>query len=171
MLNSSHNTLSALQVLIVDDEKLMHKLVCNVLTSLGFRDITTANSGRQAMGLVTQKRFDFIITDWRMGDLDGIDVVHFIRTSPDAQNPTMPIIMLTGNTEARYVITALNAGINGYVIKPFSAEQLVRRIRAVIENPRQYVLSPHYRGPDRRHNDLPPPGGIERRKKPSTYKK
>ena len=157
------NQLGTFQVLVVDDEKMMHKLVCNVLNSLGFQDIVTATSGRKAIELLTKQKFDFIITDWRMRDLDGIDIVRFMRTSPDAAHPTTPIIMLTGNTEAHYVLTALNAGINGYLIKPFSAEQLVRRIRSVIENPRPFIIAPTYKGPDRRHTNKQPPGGVERR--------
>ena len=153
-----------LKVLIVDDEKTILKLVNDVLTSLGFTEIVIARSGRKATELLSQQKFDFIITDWRMDDLDGIDIVRFIRTSPESLTPMMPIIMLTGNTEAHEVITARNAGIDGYVIKPFSAVQLVRRIRAIIEHPREFVVSPNYSGPDRRHHNDPPPGGIERRR-------
>lgn len=157
------NQLSALRVLIADDEKTIQRLVYDVLLSLGFKDITVANSGRQAIDLASKQKFDFMITDWCMSDMDGIDLVRFVRSSPESAHPMTPIIMLTGNTEAKYVMAALNAGINGYLIKPFSAAQLVRRIRTVIEHPRQSVISPNYRGPDRRHTNKGPPGGGERR--------
>jgi DNA-binding response OmpR family regulator len=157
------NELKALRVLIVDDEALIQRLVYNVLTKLGFRSITVANSGRQAINLVSKQSFDFIITDWRMEDMDGIELIRFIRTSSGVDS-RVPIILLTGNTEARDVIEARDAGVTEYIIKPFSAEHLVRRIRAVIERPRGFVEATTYRGPDRRHTPLPPPSGQDRRK-------
>ena len=159
-----NHQLGKLKVLTVDDEKTILKLVNDVLTSLGFTDIVIARSGRKAIELLSQQKFDFIITDWRMPDLDGIDIVRFARTSPESLYQMIPIIMLTGNTEAHEVIIARNAGIDGYLIKPFSAVQLVKRIRTIIEHPREFVVSPNYTGPDRRHRTEPPPGGIERRR-------
>ena len=72
--------------------------------------------------------------------------------------------MLTGNTEAFYVKTAIGAGINGYLAKPFTAEQLVKRISNVIDCPRPFVMSKNYTGPERRYVDKAPSGGNERRK-------
>ncbi len=153
-----------LSILIVDDERLIQNLVYGVLSSLGFTNITVASSGRKALDKISTNKFDFIITDWRMEDLDGIDVVHHIRKSQKPPLCNTPIIMLTGNTEAHHVKTAISAGVNGYLIKPFSAEQLVKRIRTVIEDPRDFVMSRNFTGPDRRHVNQPPPEGTERRK-------
>jgi two-component system, chemotaxis family, chemotaxis protein CheY len=159
-----NNNLHNLKILIADDEPLIQKLVHDVLVSLGFTNTTIVNSGHKAINLIEKGGFDFIITDWRMDDLDGIDIVNYVRGSHLPPLCNMPIIMLTGNTEASYVKTAINAGVNGYVIKPFSAEQLVGRIRAVIERPRDFVISKNYTGPDRRHINLQPPNDVERRK-------
>jgi two-component system chemotaxis response regulator CheY len=159
------HSLHAFNILIVDDELLIRNLVRGVLTSLGFTNVTEANSGRKALEQIASNKFDFIITDWRMDDLDGIDIVHHIRKSQTPPLCNTPIIMLTGNTEASYVKTAISAGINGYLIKPFSAEQLVKRIRAVIEAPRDFIISKNFTGPDRRHINQPPPEGMDRRKK------
>lgn len=161
----ANNHLEKIQVLIVDDELTIQRLVYDVLMQLGFRFVSVANSGRKAIELVSRMPFDFIITDWRMGDLDGIDLIRFVRTSPELPRPHIPIILLTGNTEARYVLTARDAGVNEYLIKPFTAEQLIKRIRAIIERPRAFVEASTYRGPDRRHREAPPPGGRNRRKK------
>ena len=152
--------LESFKVLIVDDEATIRKLVRDVLIRLGFADITEANSGRKAIDILEKNAFDFIVTDWRMDDMDGIEIVRHVRAKPS----NTPIIMLTGNTEAYYVRTAINAGVNGYLIKPFSAEQLVKRIRTIIEAPRDFVVSRKYTGPDRRHVSKPPPDGIEKRK-------
>jgi two-component system, chemotaxis family, chemotaxis protein CheY len=159
------NQLKNIKVLIVDDEKLIQRLVYDVLVELGFRLITIASSGRQAIRLASAQAFDFIISDWRMGDLDGIDLIEYLRTSPDSPNPRIPIILLTGNTEAHYVLRARDAGVNEYLIKPFAADQLVRRIRAIIEKPKGFIEAPNYRGPDRRHREEEPPYGKDRRKK------
>jgi two-component system chemotaxis response regulator CheY len=156
--------LQDIDVLIIDDEPLMQNLVRGVLVSLGFTRITVANSGRKAQNLIAHNRYDFIITDWRMDDLDGIDIINYVRGSKTAPFCRMPIIMLTGNTEAHYVKDAINAGVSAYLIKPFSAEQLVKRIRSIIENPRDFIVSKPFTGPDRRHSDQPPTGGKERRK-------
>jgi len=159
------NPFSNFRVLIVDDERMMHKLVRDILTQFGFQDITSATSGRKAIELASRQTYDFVITDWRMGDLDGIDLVRFLRQAPNSPGPRTPVIMLTGNSEAHYVLTALDAGVNGYLIKPFSVKQLVQRIRTVIEQPQPFVWAPTYCGPDRRHVNKAVPNKSERRKR------
>lgn len=161
-----NNPLAKLHVLIVDDEKTIQRLVHDVLVNLGFRDITTANNGRQALDLMAHQTFDFIISDWCMPDMEGIDMLRTLRSSPHAPHFTTPVIMLTGNTEAKYVMRAVREGVNGYLIKPFSAAQLVSRIRKIIEDPKSFVIAPTYRGPDRRHIDKGAPGGVEKRRTP-----
>ncbi len=157
-----HN-FSHISVLIIDDEALMRKLVRGVLASFGFANVMEASSGLSARDMLSRHKFDFIITDWRMEDFDGIDVVKYVRGSRKLPECKTPIIMLTGNTEKHHVKSAINAGINAYLIKPFSAEHLARRIRDLIENPRDFVLSESYRGPDRRHSKAPF-SGPDRRK-------
>lgn len=157
------NNLSKIKVLVVDDERTMVELVRDLLTAFGFKDIVVAHSGQDAINLLNKQQFDFIITDWRMDDLDGIDLVRFIRRSPKNTFLTTPVLMLTGNTEAEDVIRARDAGVSAYLIKPFTAEQLVKRIRTIIENPRQFVISGRFTGPDRRHTNKAAPYGEERR--------
>lgn len=157
--------LSDIKILLVDDEKQIVRLVTDVLTHLGFDSITTASTGAQAAELLRRTRYDFMITDWRMPEMQGIDLIRFVRTSPECKCPRMPVIMLSGNTEAHYILTARDAGVNEYVIKPFSANDLVRRIRAIIETPRSYVEAPRYRGPNRRWHDVPLMYEADRRKR------
>jgi DNA-binding response OmpR family regulator len=154
-----------INVLIVDDERLIQRLVYDVVKKLGFHAVSVANSGRRAMEMVGRQKFDFIITDWRMQDLDGIDVINFVRKAEESTCPEAPIILLTGNTEAHYVMRARDAGVNEYVLKPFSAEKLAGRIRCIIERPRSFIESREYRGPDRRRLDKGVPKGNERRKR------
>jgi len=157
--------LATISVLVVDDEKLIAKLVRDVLTKLGFSAITTATSGREAIDLFRRKPFDMIITDWRMDDMDGMDLIRFVRHSSRSPNPRVPILLLTGNTEKKEVLFARDTGVTEYLIKPFSARQLVDRIKFVIEKPRSFVDSRDFRGPDRRRQSKPPHDGIEKRKR------
>ncbi len=147
--------LSSINILLVDDEKQILKLVSDVLRHLGFSEITIAHNGRDAVEQISQKRFDFIITDWRMPDMEGIDLVRFVRRSPLCKMPRIPIIMLTGNSEAPYILRARDEGVTEYMIKPFSAHELVKRIRSIIEKPRSFIDSPRYKGPNRRWHDVP----------------
>lgn len=158
------NRLGDIRILLVDDEKQILTLVSDVLSHLGFRDITKAMTGRMGMELVAKQKFDFIITDWRMPDAEGIDLVRFIRNDSKSLSPHVPVIMLSGNTEAHYILEARDAGVNEYVIKPFTAEQIVKRLRAIIERPRSYIEAPRYRGPNRRWHRVTSPHGAERRK-------
>jgi len=160
----SKGRLEKVSILIVDDEKLIQRLVTAVLESLGFKSLVIANNGQKAIELLSTQRFDLIITDWRMPDMDGLEFINFVRHSPKSFSPRIPIIFLTGNTEVHHVLTARDAGVNEYMIKPFTAEQLVKRIRSVIEHPRSFVDAFSYRGPDRRRKDIPPYGGVDRRK-------
>ncbi len=160
-----------ISVLIVDDEPLIQNLVRTVLSNLGFTNVTTANNGRKAQALLSETTFDIIITDWRMNDIDGIDVVNFVRRSKKTPLCRTPILMLTGNTEDQYVLAAIDAGVNAYLLKPFTASELARRLRKIIEEPRDFVISEKFMGPDRRHANLAPPDGTERRRKNKTKAK
>ncbi|MDD3370818.1 MAG: response regulator, partial [Alphaproteobacteria bacterium] len=122
MLSSKLHEIS---ILIVDDERLIQNLVRCVLENLGFTKIECANNGRKAQALVQKQAFDIIITDWRMDDLDGIDLINFVRRSKKVPFCKTPIIMLTGNTEDYYVKAAIDAGVNAYLLKPFTAGELV----------------------------------------------
>ncbi len=159
------SSLKNVSILVVDDTTLMQQLIHDVLKRLGFQKVVVVNSGRKAIELVAQHSFDFIITDWRMDDMTGIDLIRYVRTAPQSRNPHIPIIMLTGNSEVRDVIEARDVGVNEYMIKPFSAEQLVKRIRSVIEHPRRFVEAANYNGPDRRRVLQFPLKGAERRKR------
>ena len=159
-----HSQLENIRVLIAEDDKMMQTLIQEVLKQLGFTSLTATASGRAAIELLERFDFDLVISDWRMKDMDGIDIIRFVRRDPKARYFRIPIILLTGNTEAHYVLQARDAGVNEYIIKPFTAEQLARRIRNLIEKPRGFVAAPIYSGPDRRHRRAAPPVGQERRK-------
>lgn len=158
------NNLAKFSVLVVDDDRLIQKLIFDVLVKLGFGQIHRVTDARAALQLLESVPVDFIITDWRLGSMDGITFARHVR---GAMRPyaKVPIVMLTGNAEKHQVINARDAGINEYLIKPFTMKELCRRINEVIEHPRDYVTAPTYQGPSRRRQNHVPPHNVERRKK------
>jgi CheY-like chemotaxis protein len=160
----AENPLRKVRVLIVDDQPLMRKLVSQMLHGWGFTDVTITSSGREALEHILRQPVDLIISDWRMGEMNGIELLGAIRDSRDPVVSRIPFIFLTGNAELSDVQTARDTGMNEYLIKPFTAAELMRRVRSVIESPRSFVKAPAYRGPDRRRRAVAPPQGEERRK-------
>jgi two-component system, chemotaxis family, chemotaxis protein CheY len=121
---------SAVSVLIVDDQQSMRGICKYILTQLGFTTIIEAKSGRDALGKLEQSNVDLIISDWNMDDIDGLTLLRVIRKHPKTQ--TMPFIMATGRSDKEQVKEAISAGVNNYIIKPFDALTMKKRIEAVI---------------------------------------
>lgn len=142
--------LTKISVLIVDDNKHMQHLLREVLRVLGIRDVHTADDGAAALKDLKAFTADVVICDWNMKPIDGLEFVRMVRTSEDSADRTVPIIMLTGHTEASRVARARDCGINEYLAKPVSAKGLYHRISQIIERPRAFVRSETYVGPDRR---------------------
>ena len=121
---------SAVSVLIVDDQQSMRGICKYILTQLGFTNIIEARSGRDALGKLEQSSVDLIISDWNMDDIDGLTLLRVIRKHPKTQ--TMPFIMATGRSDKEQVKEAISSGVNNYIIKPFDAMTMKKRIEAVI---------------------------------------
>jgi CheY-like chemotaxis protein len=166
----SDYNIERLNILIVDDNLHMRFLVRMILKSLGVREILEAEDGDAAMRTLQNFDADIVICDWNMEPMDGIEFTKNIRTSDDSPNAYVPIIMLTGHTEISRVETARDAGVNEFLAKPVSAKKIYQRIKVILDNPRQYVRTPTYFGPDRRRRQDPDYEGEERRK-PDSRKK
>ena len=121
---------SAVSVLIVDDQQSMRGIAKYILNQLGFKDIIEAKSGRDALGKLEKSNVDLIISDWNMDDIDGLTLLKVIRKHPRTQ--TMPFIMATGRSDKEQVKEAISFGVNNYIIKPFDASTMKKRIEAVI---------------------------------------
>jgi two-component system chemotaxis response regulator CheY len=121
---------SALSVLIVDDQQSMRGICKYILNQLGFTNIIEARSGRDALGKLEQSNVDLIISDWNMEDIDGLTLLRVIRKHPRTQS--MPFIMATGRSDKEQVKEAISSGVNNYIIKPFDALTMKKRIEAVI---------------------------------------
>lgn len=121
---------SAVSVLIVDDQQSMRGICKYILTQLGFTNIIEAKSGRDALGKLEKSNVDLIISDWNMDDIDGLTLLRVIRKHPKTQS--MPFIMATGRSDKEQVKEAISSGVNNYIIKPFDASTMKKRIEAVI---------------------------------------
>ncbi len=155
--------------MIVDDDKLVQKLVADVLKNLGFGKTHKADDGKSALKMLEGTQVDFIFCDWRMPEMTGPEFIKQIRSGKTRVNPFIPIIMLTGNAEVHQVIEARNIGANDYLIKPFTVKQITKRIIELVDNPREFIASPKYTGPCRRRKNVPPKG-TDRRKARRTKK-
>ena len=143
-------------ILVVEDDRLMQKLIFDVLSKLGFGNIVKVSSGHAAIAIMDSQPIDFVICDWRMPGMDGIEFTKIVRGSAKIY-ALVPIVMLTGNAEKHHVVQARDAGVNEYLIKPFTVKDLCSRLKAIIDHPREFVIAPAYKGPSRRRKAAPSP--------------
>lgn len=138
-----------MHVLIVDDSRAMRMLLRSMLTAVGVRNIHEADDAQAALRLL-RGEIDLVLLDWQMQPMDGLTFARLIRRSPVSPRPFVPIIMLTAHTEISRVEAARDAGVNGFVRKPISTQQLFARMSSVLTDPRLFVRCESYMGPDRR---------------------
>lgn len=141
-------------VLIVEDNAPMLSLLKSLLGVYGFRNILTAKDGSEGFRLFCNEKPDLVIADWMMKPLDGISLSRRIRNDPASPDPFVPIILMTGFSQMRRVIQARDAGVTEFLVKPFSARDLYRRITQIAERPRQFVRAEGFFGPDRRRKAM-----------------
>ena len=117
-----------IKILVVDDFSTMRRIVKNLLKELGFANVDEAEDGAVALQKLQEGGFDFVVTDWNMPNMDGLTFVkHFRQT-----NKTTPMIMVTTEAEKARVIEAIKAGVNNYVVKPFTPDLLSQRINETL---------------------------------------
>jgi|AACY02.16.fsa_nt_gi Response regulator containing CheY-like receiver domain and AraC-type DNA-binding domain len=143
-------SLDKLSVLVVDDMAEMRDLLTSVLKILTVRDIRVAKDGIDGYQKAQQFMPDLIITDWIMQPMDGIEMAMKMRRDPGFFNATIPIIMMTGYSALDRVALARDIGVTEFLVKPFKAADLARRIEVVINQPRDFVRAQSFVGPDRR---------------------
>jgi len=157
--------LGQIKILIADDDHRIAAIVKAILESVGFTQSIYAKNGEEAIQIMQKEKIDMVITDWQMSPVDGITLIKYLRTADDSPNRFMPIIMLTASVDKEHVEIARDSGVTEFVIKPFSARTLCDRIALLIDNPRNFIMTRNFTGPDRRRRKLlPPPGNVEKRK-------
>ncbi|HEX5211526.1 MAG TPA: response regulator [Pseudolabrys sp.] len=153
-----------LRFLAIDDNAHMRRMLRTLLHGFGAREVYEAEDGAAGLEAFTQQNPDIVITDWAMPIFDGLELTQMIRQPGANSNPYVPIIMLTGHSEKKRVVSARDAGITEFLAKPISAKGLYQRIVNVVANPRPFIKTKSYFGPDRRRNVNPNYVGTERRK-------
>ncbi|MBI4031947.1 MAG: response regulator [Proteobacteria bacterium] len=153
-----------LRVLLVEDVDPMRKLMASVLDALDVGLIYTAPEGKTGFELFCKESPDIVISDWHMDPVDGIELTKKIRNSPISPNRIAPIILVTGFSAFNRVSIARDAGVTEFMIKPFSAKDLAKRLTYVINRPRDFIDAVSYFGPDRRRRADPLYPGPHRRK-------
>lgn len=120
-----------MKILVVDDFSTMRRIIKNVLKDLGFANIQEADDGNTALPMLQQDVFDFVVTDWNMPGMQGIDLLRAIRA--DASLKHIPVLMVTAEAKKEQIIAAAQAGVNGYVIKPFTTATLERKLIKIFD--------------------------------------
>lgn len=143
-------SLEKIRFLLVDDNVRMMNLVKAVLRGFGVKHVVEAQTAGEAMARLRAEQIDIMVVEYQLREVDGPSLVRQIRTAPDSPAPFLPVIMLTAHTERSRVETARDAGITEFCSKPISPKEMLRKIAAVIDQPRPYVRATDFVGPDRR---------------------
>ena len=120
-----------MKILVVDDFSTMRRIVKNVLKQLGFENIEEAEDGAQALSKLKLGGFGFMVSDWNMPNMDGLQLLKEVRKDPLLSK--LPILMVTAEAEKSMVVTAIQAGVNNYVVKPFTAEVFKEKMDKIFE--------------------------------------
>ena len=122
-----------MKILVVDDFSTMRRIVRNLLVELGFTNtlIQEADDGENAMIMLRSQPFDLVVTDWNMPNMTGIDLLRAIRAEPALKG--LPVLMVTAENNRDQIIAAAQAGVNGYVVKPFTAVTLREKLTKIFE--------------------------------------
>jgi two-component system, chemotaxis family, chemotaxis protein CheY len=153
-----------LRFLVIDDNAHMRRILRTLLHGFGTREVYEAEDGAAGLEAFTHYMPDIVLADWVMPIFDGLELTQMIRQTGANANPYVPIIMLTGHSEKKRVVSARDAGVTEFLAKPISAKALYERIFNVVANPRPFIKTRTYFGPDRRRNVNPNYVGPERRK-------
>jgi len=156
---------SKLRFLVIDDNAHIRRILRTYLHGFGTREVHEAEDGAVGLEAFNQYMPDIIVTDWAMPVFDGLELTRMIRQSGANAIPYVPIIMFTSHSEKRRVIAARDAGVTEFLVKPVSPKSLYQRILNVVTNPRPFVKTKTYFGPDRRRNVNPNYVGPERRER------
>ncbi len=116
-------------VMIVDDFPTMRTIIRNLLKQLGFKKIVEAEDGRNALIVLKNNSVDFLITDWNMPNMTGMELLETIRA--DSKFKNLPVLMVTAEAAKDNVLQAIKAGVNNYIVKPFTAEVLKEKIEKI----------------------------------------
>ncbi len=119
-----------MKFLVVDDFATIRRIVKGVINELGYSNVTEADDGSTALPLLRDGNFDFLITDWNMPGMPGLELLKAVRANPKLAK--LPVLMLTAEAQREQIIAAAQAGVNGYILKPFTAEVLKKKLIKIL---------------------------------------
>ena len=122
---------SKVRFLVVDDFSTMRRIIKNFLNDLGYHNVQEADDGLSALPMLKTGNFDFLITDWNMPGMPGLDLLMAVRADPKIGQ--MPVLLLTAEAKREQIVEAAAAGVNGYVVKPFTSQTLRDKLDKIIQ--------------------------------------
>lgn len=122
--------MASLKILIVDDSITIRRIIINALKTIGYLDVAEASNGKEALLKLEMGKIDFLITDWNMPEMTGLELTKEIRRNPATVH--LPILMITTRGTEADVIDALQARVNSYIVKPFTPQELKAKIEEVL---------------------------------------
>ena len=120
-----------LRFLVVDDFSTMRRIIKNFLNDLGYANVQEADDGNTALPILKGGKIDFLITDWNMPGMPGLDLLKAVRADPALAK--LPVLLLTAEAKREQIVEAAQAGVNGYVIKPFTAQILKEKLDKILQ--------------------------------------
>jgi two-component system, chemotaxis family, chemotaxis protein CheY len=121
---------SELRFLVVDDFSTMRRIVKNFLNDLGYTNVTEADDGNTALPILKAGGIDFLVTDWNMPGMPGLELLKAVRSDPALAK--LPVLLVTAEAKREQIVEAAQAGVNGYVVKPFTAVTLKEKIEKIL---------------------------------------
>ena len=121
-----------IKILVVDDQETMRKVISHILSQLGFTNITVAVDGKDAFRKLINGSYDFVISDWNMPNISGIQLLKRVRNTPEIKD--LPFLLITAENEKSQVMEAAKAGVNSFIAKPFSPAELEKKIALIFPN-------------------------------------
>lgn len=118
-----------MKILVVDDFSTMRRIIRNLLRELGFNNTVEADDGQTALPMLRKGGFDFVITDWNMPGMNGLELLKSMRADPELA--TLPVLMVTAERKRGNIVLAAEAGVNGYIVKPFTASTLKEKMERI----------------------------------------
>ena len=120
-----------MRILVVDDFATMRKVIKNLLRQIGYQNVTEAEDGVAALKELRSQKIDFVISDWNMPNMTGIELLRAVRA--DSELSSLPFLMVTAESLKQNVVEAVKAGVSNYIVKPFTAEVLSEKIEKIVE--------------------------------------
>ncbi len=155
MIPPGDNDMANLVVMIVDDNDHMRRLLRSILEALSISQVREAANGMVALNDSKLMVPDVIITDMMMEPLNGLEFTRMLRDDPSHPATRVPVLMVTGFSEKQHVEAARDAGVTEFLAKPVTVKGVGARLESLLNNPRRFIRSQSFSGPDRRRRQLP----------------